>query len=115
VDFFSRQLQPLERAADGGDVGRLAQGLGHLTERGIRALLDEPTGLRLVVVVVETLIRELGLGGRDRSQFASALHEASHARGSATHHLGDLARRHSFVVQSHHALAKVHRIRRHGF
>src|SRR5947209_7196615 len=54
--FFSRQVQPLERAADGARRHWLTNRLGHFGQGGIGLLLDQRADLRLVRVVVRPLV-----------------------------------------------------------
>jgi len=79
VDFFSRQIQPRQRAADGAWMCRLANRLDHFGQCCIRLVLDQLSYLPLVVVVVGALVVMTRRRQRfKRTAFTTLLDQLSH-------------------------------------
>jgi hypothetical protein len=111
VDFFSRQVHPLQRAADGGGVGRFADRLGYFHQRRVGLAPDQFADRMLVGVVVGALLVVTRRRQRfERAALATLLDQPPHPRLAAAKLLGHLGRRAAPVVCPGYRPPKVHRI-----
>jgi hypothetical protein len=90
-DFFERQPQPPQGAADGHEADRLGQAVAQLGQRGVGLPADQ------FAQAGQPGLIALGRGAaalrprRDRGRRAAALHEAADPGGADGEALGDLA------------------------